>query len=132
MKDAFVQTDAAAAATAGQGYLNSLEKVDMSLLKNEAHFYWMEQLDILKNHGQKIVDLTDVKAQRTQFGFVSDALINSILAFGTKGKALYVQHCPMAFDNEGGDWLAVEEQIQNPYFGDKMMKCGLVKKTINH
>ncbi len=130
VKDAFVQTDASAAASAAQNYINALEKVDMSLLKEDAHIYWTEQGNILKNHGQKIIDLKDVEAQRVQFGFVSDALINSILAFGTEGNALYVQHCPMAFDNEGGDWLALEEQIQNPYFGDKMMKCGLVKKII--
>ena len=74
--------------------------------------------------------MDDVEAQRKQFGFLSDALINSIEAFGTEGNALYVQHCPMAFNNQGGDWLASEEQIQNPYFGDKMMKCGIVKKEL--
>jgi hypothetical protein len=37
----------------------------------------------------------------------------------------------MALDNEGADWLALEEQIRNPYFGDKMMKCGLVKKSFS-
>ena len=106
-----------------------LNEIDMSLVKGEAHEYWMQQLNALQSHGENIGKMEEVEDQRKQFGFLSEALINSIEAFGTLGKALYVQHCPMAFNNEGGDWLALEEQIQNPYFGDKMMKCGLVKAT---
>ena len=128
LKDAFVATDATTAATAAQKVVTQLEKVDMSLVKGDAHIYWMEQLNALQAHSTKIIKMEEVEAQRKQFGFLSDALINSIEAFGTDGEALYVQHCPMAFNNQGGDWLSNEEGIRNPYFGDKMMKCGLVKK----
>ena len=128
LKDAFVATDATTAATAAKKVVAQLEKVDMSLVKGDAHIYWMEQLNALQAHSTKITKMDDVEAQRKQFGFLSDALINSIEAFGTDGEALYVQHCPMAFNNQGGDWLSNEEGIRNPYFGDKMMKCGLVKK----
>lgn len=131
LKDAFVATDAATAATNAKKVLSQLEKIDRTLINGEAHNYWMEQLNALQVHTRKITESEDVETQRKQFGFLSDALIDSIEAFGTSGKALYVQHCPMAFNNQGGDWIAVEEQIQNPYFGDKMMKCGLVKKTFN-
>lgn len=131
LKDAFVATDAATAATAAKKVVAQLEKVDMGLVKGDAHLYWMEQLNALMSHSTKITEMDDVEAQRKQFGFLSDALINAIEAFGTEGKALYVQHCPMAFNNQGGDWLALEEQIQNPYFGDKMMKCGIVKKDLS-
>ena len=130
LKDAFVATDATTAQSAAQKFLAQLEKVDMKLVKGDAHVYWMEQLNALQSHGKKITELTDVEKQRKQFGFLSDALIMVIDAFGTEGKALYVQHCPMAFNNQGGDWIAQEEQIQNPYFGDKMMKCGVVKKEL--
>ncbi|MDF1866138.1 MAG: DUF3347 domain-containing protein, partial [Saprospiraceae bacterium] len=130
LKDAFVATDASTASMAAEKVVAQIEKIDMSLLKGDAHMYWMEQLNALQAHSKKITELEDVEEQRRQFGFLSDALIQSIDAFGTSGDALYVQHCPMAFDNQGGDWLALEEQIQNPYFGDKMMKCGLVKKEL--
>ena len=36
----------------------------------------------------------------------------------------------MAFNNRGADWLSNEAQIRNPYFGDKMMKCGSVTGKI--
>ena len=129
LKDAFVATDALTAAIAAKEVLAQLEKIDMELVKQDAHVYWMEQLKALKTHTKKITKSNDVEVQRKQFGFLSDALINSIEAFGTSGNALFVQHCPMAFNNEGRDWIATEKQIKNPYFGDKMMKCGLVKKT---
>ena len=43
---------------------------------------------------------------------------------------LYYQYCPMAFNNKGAYWLSNEEAIRNPYFGDKMLKCGLVERDI--
>lgn len=129
LKDALVATDATTAIPATEAFLKQLEGIDMTLLKGDAHEYWMEQLNALQAHGKNISTSTDVEEQRKQFGFLSTVLINTVQAFGTAGKVWYVQHCPMAFDNEGADWLALEEQIQNPYFGDKMMKCGLVKRT---
>lgn len=131
LKDAFVSTDAATATMAAQKVVAQLEKVDMSLVKGDGHIYWMEQLDALQAHSKKITELDEVEAQRKQFGFLSTALINSIEAFGATDQALFVQYCPMAFDNEGGNWLSLEEGIKNPYFGDKMMKCGSVKKDLS-
>lgn len=129
LKDALVATDASQAMGKATALKDLYEKVDMTIVKGDAHLYWMDQLNSLTAHTQNIIESEDVEYQRKQFGFISDALINAISAFGTEGNALYVQHCPMAFSNEGADWIATEEQIQNPYFGDKMMKCGIVKKT---
>lgn len=69
--------------------------------------------------------MDEVERQRQQFEFLSDAMINSSTAFGTK-KELFVQFCPMVFDNKGADLLSDIPEVQNPYFGDKMIKCGLV------
>jgi len=33
---------------------------------------------------------------------------------------IYIQHCPMADNNKGADWLSLNKAIKNPYFGDKM------------
>jgi len=131
LKDAFVNTDAQLAKKAIPDMLNQLKKVDMSLLQGDAHIYWMDQLKVIKAHSKKINDIDDVEAQRQQFFYVTNAIINSIKAFGVSDDTFYVQHCPMAFDNEGADWISDITGIQNPYFGDKMMKCGVVKDTIN-
>ena len=62
--------------------------------------------------------------------FYYQTLIKTIKVFGTPEDTFYIQHCPMAFDNEGADWISKEREIRNPYFGDKMMKCGIVQDTI--
>lgn len=36
----------------------------------------------------------------------------------------------MVFNNKGGYWLSTEEEILNPYYGDKMLHCGKVTETI--
>lgn len=43
---------------------------------------------------------------------------------------IYIQHCPMADNNNGADWLSLNKAIKNPYFGDKMLHCGNVIKVI--
>jgi Cu(I)/Ag(I) efflux system membrane fusion protein len=131
LKDAFVATDNELAVSTAQQVMEAISKVDMSLLKGDAHLYWMEQLTALQAHSKKITELTEVEEQRKQFDFFSQALIKTIKVFGIPDDTLYVQHCPMAFDNKGADWISKEEAIQNPYFGDKMMRCGVVKTTID-
>ncbi len=130
LKDAMVLTDAAKASEVSAGFDESLANVDMSLVKGEAHMYWMEQLKSLQSHSNQIIGLKDIEEQRKQFDFLSQILIKSIKVFGTDADTFFVQHCPMAFDNKGADWISTETEIRNPYFGDKMMKCGLTQDTI--
>ena len=44
---------------------------------------------------------------------------------------LYVQHCPMADNNKGANWLSLEQEIRNPYYGDAMLSCGSVVGTLD-
>lgn len=131
LKDALVETDSEAAKEATNQVLSALSKTDMSLIKDDAHNYWMEQHEAIKAHGEKIATSNDIEQQRKQFDFLSQALIKATKVFGIGEATLYVQHCPMANDNEGADWLSSKEEIRNPYFGDKMLTCGLVKTTID-
>ena len=107
----------------------ALDGVDMGLVSGAAHAYWMDQLTALRGHAAALAERTEVDAQREQFGYLSRALINALIAFGVDG-SYYVQHCPMAFDNAGADWVSDEAQIRNPYFGDLMMKCGYVAEEL--
>lgn len=129
LKDALVATDLTSAKKATPPFIAALESIPTHQLSGTALEYWQEQFIELESHSNLLSTSEEVAAQRKQFSFLSNSLIKAIEAFGTTGKALYVQHCPMAFNDKGADWLATEAAIQNPYFGDKMMKCGLVKKT---
>jgi membrane fusion protein, copper/silver efflux system len=130
MKDDFVNTDAEKAKKAATDFVAQLELIDMQLLKGDAHILWMEKMNILKKHGQILSGLNDIEDQRKQFQFISNALIDVIKIFGIEGSDLYVQYCPMAMDNKGGDWIAQDTQIKNPYYGEKMLTCGSVKEIV--
>ena len=129
LKDRMVSTE-----TADEELLAPLRTaiagVDMSLVKGDAHQYWMQQLEAMNGHLGGLAKAGDVEAQRAQFGFFSQALINALTAFGVND-TLYVQHCPMAYDNEGGNWISAEKEVRNPFFGDKMMTCGYVADELN-
>jgi len=129
LKDAFVDTNGDEARTDATEFLNNIGDVQMELLEGEAHMFWMEKMNILKGHAENIIETNDVEIQRKQFKFISDALVQTITAFGTED-TIYLQYCPMAFDDEGADWLSRDEEIRNPYFGEKMLKCGSIKETI--
>jgi Cu(I)/Ag(I) efflux system membrane fusion protein len=131
LKDAFVETDAEAAKTAVQSFNTALNNMDASLLAEEAQSYWLKNQKGMLRHSQKIASLNDVEKQRKRFQGISNLLIPSLKAFGIDGSPIYIQHCPMAFDYKGADWLSLEEPIKNPYFGDKMMRCGSVIGTID-
>ena len=57
--------------------------------------------------------------------------VNDLIALIGTSQKVYVDFCPMAFDNTGADWISDVQEIKNPYFGDKMMKCGSIKLELN-
>ena len=54
-----------------------------------------------------------------------------IVKLSDTDRKLYLQYCPMYANNTGGYWLSEEEQVLNPLFGSKMLKCGVVKEVID-
>lgn len=77
-----------------------------------------------------IVGADDIEVQRTAYLKMSNDLIALLKSSGMKEGELYVEHCPMAFNNAGGSWISSNKEIRNPYFGEKMMTCGEVTETI--
>lgn len=130
LKDALVQTDAKKASSEASQFILSLKKVDMKLVKGEAHNAWMKLLETLNDSGKKIGSSTDVETQRKSFSALSNAYYAAIQQFNVTGLDAYYQFCPMAFNDKGAHWISKNSQIQNPYFGDKMMTCGYTKTDI--
>lgn len=78
----------------------------------------------------KIATAKDIASQRTSFTSLSADVIAMFKHASLSKGTIYVQHCPMANKGEGGDWLASEKKIQNPYYGSEMMECGAVLEEI--
>lgn len=71
----------------------------------------------------------DIKQQREQFEHVNQWMEKTLQGTIESG-AIYKQYCPMAFNNRGAYWLSTSKDVLNPYFGDKMLKCGRVDSEI--
>ncbi len=132
LKDALVKSDEDKAGEAAESALKSLKKVDMMLLKGDAHNTWMKQQAIIKSNLSGIVSMDGIEMKRTHFRLLSDALTDAVKTFEVNFETpVYVEFCPMANNNKGAYWLSESKDIKNPYFGDKMLKCGSVKEVLN-
>ncbi len=116
MKDAMVKSDAIATK---ESAMKLNEKLNSFKAKKQL-------LTLTKN----IASETDIEKQRVAFLNLSIMMIELTKTQKLKTGAAYVAYCPMADNNNGGFWLTDENAIRNPYFGDKMMKCGKIKETI--
>ncbi len=68
---------------------------------------------------------------RTKFQPLSNAMIDLAKENKTPANSsLYIVHCPMAFNNTGADWLQTHKDVENPYFGSQMYRCGSVTGTL--
>jgi Cu(I)/Ag(I) efflux system membrane fusion protein len=72
----------------------------------------------------------NIERQRTGFVLLNRALIGIVMGFRDLEKPIYIQHCPMANNNEGAQWLSLEREIRNPYYGTAMPGCGSVTDSI--
>ncbi|MEQ9217938.1 MAG: DUF3347 domain-containing protein [Cyclobacteriaceae bacterium] len=115
LKDALVKTDA-----------NAAKEAASKLVESATNENW--NANIVKAI-RTIASSDDVEAQRVAFKTVTDGLIE-ILKTNATNDGVYVQYCPMALDNTGASWLSTSDQIRNPYFGDKMLKCGKVTEEL--
>lgn len=82
-----------------------------------------EMAEIIKEAVKKIRSTQDIEVQREQYKIISETLYPMVKVVNP-GMKLYWQNCPMAFNDQGANWLSETEEIRNPYFGDEMMSCG--------
>ena len=115
IKIALVWSNSNDAKVAATMLSNSLKKVEGSEAASKAV--------------KDIESAADLKSQRIAFSALSDEMA-VLIAGNLKSGMIYKDYCPMALDG-GAYWLSSEKEIQNPYFGDKMLKCGSVKEIIN-
>lgn len=89
-----------------------------------------EKFKQLKAVSQLISLTKDITKQRDFMVTLTDETDKLISNSAITSGEVYRQFCPMAFDGTGGYWLSDSKEIRNPYYGDKMLKCGVVKETV--
>lgn len=79
---------------------------------------------------KEIAATSDLEVQRKAFENFSIHLYRELKASDKNEQTLFKQYCPMAFENQGAFWLSAQKEIRNPYFGDRMLKCGRVEEEL--
>jgi hypothetical protein len=84
----------------------------------------------MKKTLEELSKSTEINEQRNHFATLSKQLYTVFKETNLAGKTLYWNHCPMAMDGKGANWLSLTEEIKNPYLGSKMPNCGSIKETL--
>lgn len=126
-------TDSTGEATkSAQGLAGLATKMkDASNANPQGAFLLQSIQETLTSSLQSIIDTDSLAQQRIGFKSVSAAMEQLVASFGEGlSQSIYKAHCPMAFNDQGADWLQPNKEILNPYFGSKMLKCGEIKEQL--
>lgn len=139
----FVNWDSAGAAAVAQTLSNDMNNVKLEELKKDSGGIYETALtfvDNAKGELQTIASEKAIRSQREAFHNLTDNLRQFLNTVQYDREKLYLQECPMAFDDsQAAQWLSKKKEIRNPYlglhhpvYGKGMLSCGETKQTINH
>lgn len=131
LKNALVAANPEEAKKGAQSLKVNAEKVAGAQAAGEAKTFISEQVTMINQHADQIASSGDIEAQRAQLDMLSSSLFSLIKATGANTETAYYQYCPMANNEKGAYWISENKEIRNPYFGDKMLKCGENKETLS-
>jgi len=131
LQAALAGDDYRSAKKAGEKFTSALKRMDMTLLKGDAHRIWMEILVLLNKGADTTTPAPDMETLRKGFESLSIGMAGAVERLGVEIKGpVFELFCPMAFNNKGAPWLQQDKEIRNPYFGAAMFTCGEVRRQL--
>ncbi|SDL63178.1 DUF3347 domain-containing protein [Kriegella aquimaris] len=88
-----------------------------------------EEQEGLRSMALAMAATDNLEEQRELFSEMN-AIVEPLIKESISEGTIYKQFCPMAFSGKGGYWISNVKEIQNPYYGKKMLKCGKVVEEI--
>jgi hypothetical protein len=113
VKDALVATDGVRAADCAKILVAATGNSKDELIRK------------IRFDAEHISETEEVGHQRDHFETLSEN-VYELVKDADLDRTFYLQHCPMAFDGKGANWISDSPTVMNPYFGDKMLHCGKV------
>lgn len=129
VKDALVASDGNAASLKAASLVKAIKEVKMNELGHEQHNVWMKVMKDLDFDADHISETKDVGHQRDHFSSLSENMYKVIKA-AKPSEPVYYQHCPMAKEGKGANWLSQIPAVKNPYYGAQMLNCGKTTETL--
>jgi len=142
MKNAFVDADTTRVKSYTDAFIQLLDSIPVNELKNDTAMIFetaSSTIMDIKSNAASIIQQTDITEMRRDFSMVTEMLYPAFFkTINYEGEALYLQHCPMAFDGDkGANWISNNKKVINPYLGKNhpkykgiMLHCGETKDTI--
>ncbi len=136
LKDAFVESDVDKVNAAAQDLIGAGDNLktdeiqgdSTGMIRETAHQF----VSVIRESSASVAAAQDIEAKRRDFETITDALWSLTRTVQYSGEKVYYQYCPMAFNDKGAYWLSNSAEIRNPYFGDKMLKCGEVADSLDY
>jgi Cu(I)/Ag(I) efflux system membrane fusion protein len=92
---------------------------------------WQPVASKLVGHARHGASSTDPGDLRNAFEHISMQLSELLRVFGNPlDSSLRLAFCPMAFDSKGAEWIQQDGAVQNPYYGQSMLRCGEFRATV--
>lgn len=129
VKDALVSSDGNATSAKATSLVKALKAVKMDELGSEQHMVWMKVMKDLNFDAEHIEETKDLGHQRDHFSSLSENMYKLIKS-AKPTQTVYYQHCPMAKEGKGANWLSQVSEIKNPYYGAQMLSCGKTTETL--
>lgn len=130
VKNALAGDNAAEAASGAKALVESLGQVDRSKFTADQQTTFNDVFEDLKEHAEHTAaNAGKIDHQREHFVGMSEDVEELVKTFGSS-KTLYLDHCPMANNDKGANWVSEKEEIVNPYMGKKMPKCGKMEQVL--
>lgn len=142
MKDAFVDADTSMAKQHATLFIKLLDSIPLAELDKETAVVSATAkatIEDIKANANSLLQQQEITEMRLDFKTISDMLYPGFFKIiNYEGPALYLQNCPMAFeDDKDANWVSNSNEIVNPYLGKNhpkykgsMLHCGEVKDSL--
>jgi len=143
LKDAFVEADTFQIKAKAVEFITAINNIDTTELKKDTAALFetiMASIADVRSNAESILVQVDITEMRRDFSSLTEMMFPTFFnAIIYEGPTLYLQNCPMAFnDSEPANWISKTKEIINPYMGKKhpkyqsgMLNCGEIKDTIS-
>ncbi|WP_026914528.1 efflux RND transporter periplasmic adaptor subunit [Christiangramia portivictoriae] len=126
LKDALIASNPEKTSEIASELYNSSKKINL----NNSTKIIQSHLNKITEMLEKISENRNLESQRENFRILSQQMIAIAGNMDNLDKTIYVQHCPMANNNRGADWLSLSSEVKNPYYGNAMLTCGEVTSEL--
>ncbi len=129
LSNALAADDGKAAQSAAESLFSNIANVDVSKMNDDEKTTWTKYKTKLSYDAEHIKNVDKNEHQREHFVSLSKNMY-SVMKVIKADKTVYYQHCPMANDGKGANWLSLNSKISNPYLGKSMPTCGNTIETL--